>query len=278
MTDTPETSPNEMPEPLIPPPAAPAQTVSRHTFNYLIIAIVFFIMGAAIGVVGYDRVSANTTAQVDAAVNRALATAVAAMPRGTTGNTVAAEPTRDPNQRYVVDTEGDPAKGPADAPVTIVEFADFRCGYCRRFLDQTITPLLDTYGESVRFVYRDYPILGSDSVAAAFAGECAAQQDKFWEFHDLMYANQDNLTTEAFTQYATDLGMDVDAFSACLDSDEAAAMVQRDYQAGQTLGVSGTPTFFINGKMLVGAQPYQAFAQMIDAELAQAEGSGEPPA
>jgi len=254
---------------------APEPTVPRHTFNYLIIAVVCFVLGAVIGVVGYDRVSSNTSAQVDAAVNRALATAVAAMPRG---NTVAAAPTRDPNQRFVVDTEGDPAKGADDATVTIVEFADFRCGYCRRFLEQTITPLLDTYGQDVRFVYRDYPILGNDSVSAAFAGECAMQQDKFWEFHDLMYANQDNLTTEAFTQYATDLGMDVDAFLVCLDSDEAAAMVQRDYEAGQTLGVSGTPTFFINGKMLVGAQPYQAFAQIIDDELALAASSEQPPA
>ena len=274
MSDTPISPSNDMPE-TDSPPVAPGQTVPRHTFNYLIIAVVCFVLGAVIGVVGYDRVNANTTAQVDAAVNRALATAVAAMPRG---NTVAAAPTRDPNQRFAVDTEGDPAKGEEDAPVTIVEFADFRCGYCRRFIEQTITPLLDTYGQNVRFVYRDYPILGNDSVSAAFAGECAAQQDKFWEFHDLLYANQDNLTTEAFTQYATDLEMDVDAFLVCLDSDEAAAMVQRDYEAGQTLGVSGTPTFFINGKMLVGAQPYQAFAQIIDEELALAAGAEQPPA
>lgn len=274
MADIPETSLPESPE-LAPPPVAAEPTVPRHTFNYVIIAIVCLVLGVVIGVVGYDRVNTNTAAQVDAAVNRALATAVAAMPRG---NTVAVEPTRDPNQRFVVDTEGDPFKGASDAPVTIVEFGDFRCGYCRRFLEQTISPLLDTYGGSVRFVYRDYPILGNDSVSAAFAGECAMQQEKFWEFHDLLYANQDNMTTEAFTQYATDLGMDVEAFTACLDSDETAAMVQRDYEAGQSLGVSGTPTFFINGKMLVGAQPYQAFAQIIDQELALANESAQPPA
>jgi protein-disulfide isomerase len=261
-------------EPALPPPTPVEATVPRHTFNYVIIAIVFFALGIGLGVVGYDRVTANTGAQVDAAVNRAVAAAVAAIPRG---DTVAAEPTRDPNQLFVVDTEGDPSKGPQDAVVTIVEFADFHCGYCRRFLDQTMAPLLEAYGENVRFVYRDYPILGNDSVTAALAGECAVQQDKFWEFHDLVYANQDDLTTEAFTSYATDLGMDVEAFTACTESPETSQMVQRDYEAGQTLGVSGTPTFFINGKMLVGAQPYQAFAQVIDQELALAE-SGEPPA
>jgi protein-disulfide isomerase len=264
----------ETPDEMTPPPAAPEATVPRHTFNYVIIAIVFFALGIGLGVLGYDRVTANTTAQVDAAVNRAVATAVAAVPRG---NTVAAEPTRDPNQRYVVDIEGDPVKGPDDALVTIVEFADFRCGYCRRFLDQTLNPLLEQYGENVRFVYRDYPILGPDSHTAALAGECAMQQDKFWEFHDLVYANQDALTLEAFTGYASELGMDVEAFTACVESEETAQMVLRDYEAGQTLGVSGTPTFFINGKMLVGAQPFQAFSQLIDQELAAAQ-QGEPPA
>ena len=266
-------TPAPLPEGMPTPPAAET-TVPRHTFNYVIIAIVFFALGIGLGVLGYDRVTANTSAQVDAAVNRAVATAVAAVPRA---DTVAVEPTRDPNQRFVVDTEGDPAKGAAGAPVTIVEFADFRCGYCRRFLDQTLNPLLEAYGENVRFVYRDYPILGPDSHTAALAGECALQQDKFWEFHDLVYANQDDMSMDAFMTYATDLGMDAEAFAACVDAPETSQLVLRDYEAGQTLGVSGTPTFFINGKMLVGAQPYQAFAQMIDAELAAVE-TGDPPA
>lgn len=237
-------------------------------FNYVIIAIVFFASGAALGVLGYDRLAQNTATTVDAAISRAVATAVAMVPPGSAQ--VAVEPTRDPNQRFVVDTEGDPAMGLPDAPVTIVEFADFRCGYCKRFLDQTMTPLLEEYGEHVRFVYRDYPILGSDSVTAALAGECAMQQDKFWEFHDLVYANQGDLSLDAFTGYAADLGMDVDAFAACVDADETTAMVQRDYEAGLQLGVSGTPTFFINGRMLVGAQPYAVFAQYVEEELSEA--------
>jgi protein-disulfide isomerase len=249
--------------------------VPRHTLNYVLIAVAFFVLGAGLGVLAYDRVNANTTAQVDAAVNRAVAAAVAALPRG---DTVAVEPTRDPNQRFAVDVEGDPAKGVDSAPVTIVEFADFRCGYCRRFLEQTMAPLLETYGENVRFVYRDYPILGNDSVTAALAGECAQQQNKFWEFHDLVYANQDDLSIDALSAHAAELEMDVEAFAACIDSEETAAMVQRDYEAGQQLGVSGTPTFFINGRMLVGAQPYQAFADYVDEELALVETGGEPPA
>lgn len=253
---------------LFPASAAPEATVSRHIFNYVIIAIVFFAIGAVLGVVGHDRVTQNTAALVDSAVNRAVATAVAMLPQGSAQ--VAVEPTRDPNQRFVVDTEGDPSRGADDAVVTIVEFADFRCGYCKRFLDQTMSPLLEEYGQHVRFVYRDYPILGADSVTAALAGECAQQQDKFWEFHDLVYANQNDLTMGAFTTYATDLGMDVDVFTACVDADETTALVQRDYEAGLQLGVSGTPTFFINGRMLVGAQPYNVFAQYLDDELSAA--------
>ena len=274
MTDAPETPTERAPEPEA-APAAPEPTVPRHTLNYVLIAVAFFILGAGLGVLAYDRVNANTTAQVDAAVNRAVAAAVAAIPRS---DTVAVEPTRDPNQRFAVDVEGDPAKGIDTAPVTIVEFADFHCGYCRRFLEQTMEPLLEAYGENVRFVYRDYPILGNDSVTAAFAGECAQQQGKFWEFHDLVYANQDDLSLDALTAHATELGMDVEAFTACVDSDETAALVQRDYEAGQQLGVSGTPTFFINGRMLVGAQPYQSFADYIDEELALVANGGEPPA
>lgn len=263
MTDQ---SPTPLPEEPTSPAAAPSPeaTVPRHTFNYVIIAIVFFALGIGLGVIGYDRVTADTASQVDAAVNRAVATAVAAVPRG---DTVAVEPTRDPNQRFVVDTEGDPAKGPADAPVTIVEFGDFRCGYCRRFLDQTFNPLLEAYGENVRFVYRDYPILGPDSQTAALAGECALQQDKFWEFHDLVYANQDDMSMDAFMTYASDLGMDTEAFAACVDSEETQQLVLRDYEAGQTLGVSGTPTFFINGKMISGAMPFENFKSVIDEEL-----------
>jgi len=267
VTEATDAHPEAMPD-LIAPPPAPQAAVPRHIFNYVIIAIVFFAIGAVLGVVGHDRVTQNTAALVDSAVNRAVATAVAMLPQGSAQ--VAVEPTRDPNQRFVVDTEGDPAKGEADAVVTIVEFADFRCGYCKRFLDQTMSPLLEEYGQHVRFVYRDYPILGADSVTAALAGECAQQQGKFWEFHDLVYANQGDLTMNAFTTYAADLEMDVDTFTACVDADETTALVQRDYEAGLQLGVSGTPTFFINGRMLVGAQPYNVFAQYLDEELSEA--------
>jgi protein-disulfide isomerase len=260
------------PAPSFAPPAE--DTVPRHTFNYVIIAVAFFALGAILGVIVYDRVSADTNAQVDAAVNRAVAAVIAAVPQGPQP---VVQPTRDPNQRFVVDTEGDPARGRDDAPVTIVEFADFRCSYCARFHEQTLTPILEAFGDNVRFVYRDYPILGPDSVTAALAGECAADQGKFWEFHDLVYANQGDLSLEAFTTYATDLGMDVEAFTACIDAEETTAKVQRDYSDGQQLGVSGTPTFFINGRILVGAQPYDVFADYIEQELAQV-GEGEPPA
>ncbi|HYO88293.1 MAG TPA: DsbA family protein, partial [Candidatus Limnocylindrales bacterium] len=268
------TEPIPAEQPPVPPPASSESTVSRHTFNYVIIAVAFFALGAILGVIAYDRVSSNTNAQVDAAVNRAVAAVIAAVPQAPQ---VAAEPTRDPNERFVVDTEGDPSRGPDDAPVTIVEFADFRCSYCARFHAQTLTPLLEAYGDNVRFVYRDYPILGADSVTAALAGECATDQGKFWEFHDLIYGNQQDLTREAFTTYAADLGMDVEAFNACLDADDTTTRVQRDFSAGQELGVSGTPTFFVNGRILVGAQPYDAFAQYIDEELAQAGRTNEEP-
>lgn len=244
-----------------PEPETPVVVISRVTFNYAVIAFVCLLLGMALGAVGYDRVTQQNRVENEALINRAVATAVASLPRDT-----AAGP--DPNTRYTVSTEGRPAIGSADAPVVIVEFGDFRCGYCKRFHEQTIQPLLANYGEQVRFVYRDYPILGPDSQQAAYAAQCAHDQGVFWDFHDLLYANQSQLNRVAFLSYAESLGMDVERFTDCYDNGTLNGAVVQDYNDGVALGITGTPTFFINGKMLIGAQPYEQFAAAIDAELA----------
>jgi protein-disulfide isomerase len=253
------------------PPATPDDysaddaviTVSRTTFNYVLIGVSFFVVGLMLGFLGYDRFATNNAEENAALMLAAAQTAVAGVPRG---NTVAAAPTRDPNARYAVAVAENPSIGSPDAPITIIEFGDFRCSYCKRFYDQTLNPLLEQYGDQVRFVYRDYPILGPDSTLAAMAGECADDQGKFWDFHDLIYADQ-VLTRDQFLEYAATLEMDVDAFTNCLDEGTHTAEIQADYQAGSSVGVGGTPTFFINGRMLVGAQPISTFSTMIEDEL-----------
>ena len=175
-----------------------------------------------------------------------------------------------------MEEKGNPAKGvanAADALVTIIEFGDFRCSYCRRFNDETLPTLLDTYDGQIRYVFRDYPILTTESLQAALAAECAHDQDKFWEFHDWAYANQNALNRDGFLIIAENLEMDIPQFTTCFDGQIYNQEVSTDFTDGQALGITGTPTFFINGKILVGAQPLVTFQQVIDAELALASSS-----
>lgn len=268
--------PDDTARPAVPAPSGPygysvddpVIAVSRSAVNLVLVGVAFFLIGLLVGVIGYDRLSASNRAENEALLSAAAATFVAAIPAGA-GQQVAAEPTRDPNARYAVDAEGDPFLGAADAPVTIIEFGDFRCGFCRRFFDETLQPLLRDYEGSVRFVYRDYPILGPDSVQSALAAGCAFDQGRFWEFHDRLYADQD-LTETAFLRYAGELDLDIERFTTCLRDAEHQDEIVEDYQAGVNVGVGGTPTFFINGRILVGAQPLSAFVSLIEEEIAAA--------
>ncbi len=169
--------------------------------------------------------------------------------------------------RLEVEVDDDPAIGPEDAPITIIEFSDFNCPYCRKFHAETFQPLLDQYPGMIRFVYRDYPITSAESFVAAQAAECAEDQGAFWEFHDALFSGRYDLGREAYTKYAEELGLDVEELVACLDSERYAEEVQADARYAAGLGISGTPTFFINGRPMVGAQPLLRFIEIIDDEL-----------
>jgi protein-disulfide isomerase len=263
------------PEPVLSVPAVARDsntvTISRVLFNYLIIAVSCFAVGLIVGVFAYDRIAQNNRQENTELINNAVAAAVAALPLSPT-----AQPTPDPNMRYDVSDAGNPSIGPVDAPITIIEFGDFNCHYCKRFFDETLSPLLTAYEGRVRFVFRDYPILGSASVQAALAAECADDQGEFWGFHNLVYQEQ-NLTRDNFLQYAADLNLDVDTFTTCLDDAVHQQDIETDYLDGAQLGVGGTPTFFINGKILVGAQPYDSFVTLIEAELDSQTSQAESP-
>jgi protein-disulfide isomerase len=252
------------------PPASmrevPVATVPRSTFNAVVIAFVCLLVGTVVGWVGRDRMAQANVTENETLISSAVATAVAALPAG--GSVVVAEPTRDPNQRFVVDIKDNPVQGPEDAPITIIEFGDFRCGYCRRFNDETLSQILTNYEGRIRYVYRDYPILGTESIESALAAECAHDLDAFWPFHDWLYANQDKLNRDGFLQAATELNLDMEQFTTCFDGRTHEQEILADYLDGQSLGVGGTPTFFINGKLLTGAQPYTVFAGVLEQELA----------
>jgi len=182
--------------------------------------------------------------------------------RQVTPETVAAAP-----QRYQVSDDGDPALGPADAPVTIVEFSDFNCPYCRRFQAETFPALMAAYPDQIRFVYRDFPITSAESIVAAQAANCAGRQGAYWEYHDALLKGDLGLSEPAYEVYANRLKLDADALAACIASGEERPEVEADAHDGAALGVSGTPTFFINGIPLVGAQPLAQFRSVIDGEL-----------
>jgi protein-disulfide isomerase len=173
--------------------------------------------------------------------------------------------------RAEVSVEGAPFKGPATAPVTIVKFEDFHCPFCKR-VQPTLVQLLARYGDKVRLVHRDFPIdaLHPEARRAHEAARCAHEQGKFWAYHDKLYANAPKASPEELKTYAQEVRLDLAAFDQCFIGGRYQAMVQQDVKEGNRLGVSGTPSFFVNGRALTGAQPLDRFVQLIEEELARA--------
>ena len=164
----------------------------------------------------------------------------------------------------------DPSTGAANAPVTIVEFSDFQCPYCRQ-VAPTLKQIRDKYGDKVRVVWKDYPLtqIHPQAFKAGEAGHCAAEQGKFWEYHDRLFANQEALQPGDLKKYAADLGLDTAKFDACLDSAKFGDRVREGVVQGTRLGVDSTPTMYVNGRLVSGAQPFEVIAGIIDEELAR---------
>lgn len=161
---------------------------------------------------------------------------------------------------------GAPSQGPQDAKVTIVEFLDYQCPYCHR-AQQSVDEVLKMYQGKVRFVHRDYMLGKPRSMAAARAARCAGEQGKFWEYHRGLLVQAGDMGDADLLGRATSLGLDGPKFQSCAATDRHDADIHGATEAGTELGVSGTPTFFINGRRLVGARPVQDFKEIIDAEL-----------
>jgi protein-disulfide isomerase len=173
-----------------------------------------------------------------------------------------------PIVRVAVASEGAPIRGAVDAPVTLVEFSDFHCPFCNR-AQATLKQVLERYPGKVKLVYRDFPLdrLHPQARHAAEAARCAHDQGKFWEYHDVLYANTPRADSEDLRRYAKQVGLDVAKFEQCVSSGVHKGAVQRDIDEGSRLGVTGTPAFFINGRPMEGAQPLEAFVRLIEEEL-----------
>lgn len=173
----------------------------------------------------------------------------------------------DPRRVHAIRTAGAPTKGPDSAPVTIVEFSDFQCPFCAKAIP-TLRQIQATYGVSVRIVWKHLPLqIHKDAVGAARAAEAAGKQGKFWELHDKLFANQARLGLEDLKQHARELQLDMTRFEADLLNTDDQKKIDADVAEALALGVSGTPGFFINGRFVNGAQPFETFAAIIDEEL-----------
>ena len=179
-------------------------------------------------------------------------------------------------QRFDVNITGAPFMGPANAPVTLVELSDFHCPFCKQIEDKnTFTQLLSKYGDQLKIVWIDYPIdqLHPQARQAHEAARCAGDQGKFWEYHKALYTGSPKAGDQLKT-VAQQVGLDITSFDACFSSGKHQAAVQKDVDQGKRLAVTGSPTFFVNGRPLIGAQPLDAFIRVIDDEVARASSSG----
>lgn len=223
-----------------------------------------FVSGLALGFVFWGRSDTTAPAQTTAAPEEGTAVVL--------GNPTAPPSPPDLRSqqgqiRLEVDEDDDAVLGPDGAPITIIEFSDYRCPFCKRWHNETLTPLMDRYPDQIRLIYRDFPVVGG--FEAALAAECAGDQGDYYAYHDLLFSGDfEELSTEAYSAYAEQLGMDPDELLTCVEEGTFANEVEADARYAASLGVTGTPTFFINGIPLVGAQPIDAFIQIIDGELA----------
>jgi len=234
-----------------------------HFYSFMV--VMAFAAGLLVGFMAWGRNSDQTSQAVPPAVAQA--------------------PTATPVPlKYDITTAGFPSIGPTDAPIVIVEFSDYQCPYCTQWHDTTYRPLMAAYPGKIRLVYRNYPLpFHQNAFKAAEAAMCAGDQNAYWPYHDALFANNDQLNNQAgtvvddsfYVNLASGLSLDTTAFSTCLTTEKYKQAVQSDIDYADNLpadsngeaAIGGTPTFFINGYRIVGAEPLAYFEQIIDAQL-----------
>ena len=223
-------------------------TLKRSTFFAILIPIAF-IIGLGSGYLVWGRGGSATTSTQG---NQPVEAADQTLPR------------------YDVPVSNDdPAIGPANAPVTVIEFSDFECPFCRRHTLETAPRILSEYEGEIRYVFKDFPLtsIHPNAFPASEAAHCAREQGEFWAFHDLLFELELPLGPATYVQYAEDLGLNISQFTQCVDERKYSELVQANFDFAAQLGVRSTPTFFVNGIAVVGAQPFATFQEIIEGEL-----------
>jgi protein-disulfide isomerase len=284
MTETTPQNSSPAPEPLRPAPGPPPEarpwlTITIQSSSTVAVGLAMLLVGLLAGVLLRPSLPfLQTSGQAPRAASSGDGGAQAAA-TVTGGPIAAAEATQVAEQAatmmQAVVAQTRHFRGSADAPVTIIEFSDFQCPYCGRFATETFPAIDEAYIASgqVRVGYQHFAFLGDESRWAAEAAECAAEQQAFWEYHDLLFRSQSGENRGAFNKdnlkaLAQALGLNAESFNGCLDSGRYASLVTGETQAAQQLGVRSTPTFLVNGHPVLGAQPFDVFAEHIDTALA----------
>lgn len=251
--ETTELPPN--PEPLEQGPTHQRAPFARQNWLLLVLPVVFFAFGLVSGYLIWGRTVSK--------------------PGGVAQATYAPEPTLEITipetlTRYDIPIGDAPVFGPDDAAITLIEFSDYQCPFCKKWYDEVLARLLAEYPGQIRFVYRDFPLDGihSEAINAAVAARCAGEQGKYWEYHNAIFDDAYGLGKDAYPRYAQDVGLNLGDFNTCVSEDRyRAAVVQSMEEAATTFMVRSTPTFFLNGIPIEGALPYMFFKQVIDLEL-----------
>jgi protein-disulfide isomerase len=228
----------------------------RRSQSFLALVPLAFVAGLMVGYIFWGHSSGTSQAGVP----------TAALPQDSSNQ----ESSQKAPVRYDVPVGNNPSIGPENAPITLIEFSDYECPFCKEWYTNTYAQLMAAYPGKIRFVYRDFPLTGlhANASPAALAADCAGEQGKYWPFHDKLFTGGLSLGASTYLKYATDLGLDTTSFKNCIDTGKYQAAVEANYSFAYNLGVQSTPTFFINGLAIVGAQPYSVFKQVIDQELA----------
>ncbi|KAF6247142.1 disulfide bond formation protein DsbA [Nitrosopumilus sp. b3] len=251
------------------------KVIKKSTFNGLIISLIVIVGIAAFFAGSYSSVfNSNQITEED------LDDAIAKLELKILQNQL---PTKQPTPTVKISADNDPIIGNPDAPITIIEFSDFQCPFCARFHIQTLPLILEEYIEQgkVKLVFRDFPIqsIHPNALPASVAAECANEQGKFREMHDMLFDNQNqwnkletNDVLSLFSNYASNIQLDQEIFDSCLTSGKYIEEIRKDLDDGRDYGVSGTPGFFVGNEKigfveLKGAQPFESFKKIIDSQL-----------
>ena len=246
----------------------PSDTLTfKRSHIYSALLPLAFVTGLAAGYLFWGRDSAAKPVDSSQA-----AAEISNQPQAAVDNVPAPSPQPEQQEirRYSVPEDDDPVFGPADAPITIIEFSDYECPYCKKWHLEVWPRLQEAYPDQIRLVYRDFPLaqIHPNATPAAAAANCAGEQDSFWEYNELLYTTNQSLGAGIFDAIAQELKLDMGSFNECLESGRYNEEINADFEYAANLGVSSTPTFFVNGIPVVGAQPFEMFSQLIDQELA----------